>query len=508
MKRTLTLSLLLTLPLLGGCLSMAPKYNRPDAPVPANWPEGAAYPDGLSTEDASSITTLDWQSFFPDEKLQQVIGTALTNNLDLRLATLNVEKARALYGVQRAELFPNINAVGAGGKQRGSADLTPPGEPRTTESYAVNLGVASWEIDLFGRIRNLKEQALQEYLATEEARRGAQIALVSAVAQTYLALAADRENLTLARSTLETQEGAYDLIHQQTEAGLATELDLRRSQTQVDAARGDIARYTQQIAQDQNALNLLVGGTVPEELLPADLASVTPPRDIDPGLSSEVLLGRPDIMAAEHQLQGANALIGAARAAFFPRISLTAAIGTASDELSGLLGSGTDIWNFTPQVILPIFDSRVWAANRVSQSFQKIALTQYEKTIQTAFREVADTLAVRGTVDQQVAAQQSIVESAQEIYRLAAQRYTAGVDSYFSVLDAQRSLYGAQQGLIFLNLSKLANQVQMVAVLGGGGEKRELTDTPAPPSDLETPQKENPSPADNRTPPEKTKKAK
>jgi len=241
-------------------------------------------------------------------------------------------------------------------------------------------------------------------------------------------------------------------------------------QTQVDTARGDVARYTQLVAQGQNALNLLAGTAVSEDLLPYDLASVSPPKDISQGLPSEVLLRRPDIMAAEHQLKGAYAYIGAARAAFFPRISLTTAVGTASDELSGLFGSGNGTWSFTPQVAIPIFDARTWAAYRVSKAVQKIALTQYEKAIQTAFREVADVLAVRGTVDQQVAAQQSVANSAQKIYSLSKKRYTNGIDSYLSVLDAQRSLYGAQQGLISLQLAKLANEVRFYAVLGGGGE--------------------------------------
>jgi len=324
--------------------------------------------------------------------------------------------------------------------------------------------------DFFGRIRSLKERALQEYLATEEARCSAQISLVSEVARVYLTLAADRENFKLAQSTLETQQGVYDLIRQQYETGIATELDLRRVQTQVDAARGDVARYTQLVAQGQNALNLLAGSVVPEDILPPDLANVSPPRDISQGLPSEVLLQRPDIMAAEHQLKGAYAYIGAARSAFFPRISLTTAVGTASDELSGLFGSGNGTWSFAPGVTMPIFDARTWAAYKVSKSVQKIALAQYEKTIQTAFKEVADALAVRGTVDQQVAAQQSIVNSTQKIYSLSNKRYTNGIDSYLSVLDAQRSLYGAQQGLISLQLVRLANEVRFYAVLGGGGE--------------------------------------
>jgi multidrug efflux system outer membrane protein len=259
------------------------------------------------------------------------------------------------------------------------------------------------------------------------------------------------------------------LILRQYENGVATELDLQRVQTQVDAAKGDIARYTQLTAQDMNALNLLAGSPVPAELLPPDLASVTPPADISTGLSSDVLLRRPDIVAAEHQLKAAYAFIGAARAAFFPRISLTTAIGTASGELSGLFGSGSDTWSFAPRISLPIFDARTWAAYRVSDATREIALAQYEKSIQTAFREVADSLAVRGTVDQQVAAQQSIVNSTQKIYDLSDKRYAQGIDGYLGVLDAQRTLYAAQQGLTSLHLAKLANRVQLYAVLGGGG---------------------------------------
>jgi len=456
---------------------MAPKYTRPEAPIPTDWPDGSAYQNSQSPQDAPTAADLRWQEFFTDKKLQQIIETALHNNRDLRLAALNVEKARALYGVQRAELLPAVSATGAGSKQRNSSDFTPPGEPRTTKQFNVNLGITSWEIDFFGRIRSLEEQALQEYLATEQAHHSAQLMLVSEVARVYLLLAADRGNLNLARSTLETQQGVYDLIRRQYEIGLANELDLRRAQTQVDGARGDIARYTQLVAQDQNALNLLAGSPVPEDLLPPDLASVRPPRDISPGLSSEVLLRRPDIVAAEHQLKGAYAYIGAARSAFFPRIALTTLIGTASDELSGLFSSGSGTWSFAPQVAMPIFDARTRVAYRVSKSVQKIALTQYEKAIQTAFREVADALAVRGTVDQQVAAQQSIVNSTQKIYSLSNKRYTNGIDSYLGVLDAQRSLYGAQQGLIFLQLAKLANEVRFYAVLGGGGEYLEASET-------------------------------
>nr|WP_269434991.1 efflux transporter outer membrane subunit [Desulfosarcina ovata] len=400
--------------------------------------------------------------------LRKIIETALNNNRDLQIAALNVEKARAQYGIQRAELLPALDTSGAWSKQRRSDDLIDPGDPRTVEQYSVDLGIASWEIDFFGRLRSLKDQALEAYMATEQARRSTQIMLISEVARAYLTLAADRENLKLARSTLESQQTSYDLILKSCQFGLSTEIDLRRAQTQVDAAQRDVHRYTQLEAQDQNALNLLAGAPVPEEMLPADLSSVAPAQEISSGISSETLLNRPDIVAAEHRLKGAYAYIGAARAAFFPRISLTTSVGTASDELSGLFGSKADTWNFAPQIVMPIFDARIWAALRISKADRKIVLKEYEKTIQAAFKEVADALAVRGTIDQQVAAQKALVGASSETYRLSNKRYTLGIDDYLSVLDAHRSLYSQQQTLISLQLTRVANQVNLYAVLGGG----------------------------------------
>jgi multidrug efflux system outer membrane protein len=468
-KRTFSL-LAAAAVLLTGC-TLAPNYTRPEAPVPAPWPTGAAYDNAqASPPGAPEAAGLAWREFFADERLRKVIETALKGNRDLRLAALNVERTRALFGIQRAELLPAVDASGIGSKQRLSADLLGAGDPRTREQYSLDLGVASWEIDLFGRIRSLKDRALEEYLATDEARRGARIALVSEVARRYLVLAADREMLALARATLDTQRAAYDLTRKRYDAGLANELDLRRAQTPADAARGDVARFIRSEAQDRNALNLLAGSMVPEEMLPVDLGSVTPPREVSPGLSSEALLRRPDIMAAEHRLKGAYAFIGAARAAFLPRIALTTSIGTASDELSGLFRSGTDTWNFAPKIVMPIFDARVRAAYRLSKADREIVLAQYEKTIQAAFREVADSLAVKGTIDRQVEAQQSLTAAVSETYRLAEKRYAKGVDGYLGVLDAQRSLYAAQQGLVSLRLAKLANQVTLYAVLGGGGD--------------------------------------
>jgi multidrug efflux system outer membrane protein len=452
---------------LTGC-TLIPKYTKPEAPVPPAWPSGPAYKEIQTTPGAPVVTDLKWREFFTDERLQKIIETALNNNRDLRVASLTVERARALYRIQRAEILPTVNAVGSGGKERIPADLSGTGSSMTAEQYSVNLGIYSWEIDFFGRIRSLEKRALEEYFATEEARRSAQILLVSEVANAYLTLAADREALKLAQSTLETQQDAYDLIRRRYEKGLATALDLSQAQTQVDSARVDIARYTHRVAQDENALNLLVSAPVPRDLLPEALSNVTPPKEISPGMSSEVLLHRPDILYAEHLLKASDANIGTARAALFPRISLTTAIGTASAELSGLFKAGSDTWNYSAQIVLPIFDARTWSALRVTKVEREIALAQYEKAIQTAFREVADALAVQGTVQDQLAAQQSLVNAVAETYRLSNLRYIKGVDSYLGVLDAQRSLRVAEQVLIALRLARIANQVRLYAVLGGG----------------------------------------
>jgi multidrug efflux system outer membrane protein len=467
MKRNRFLLLCLIVFLLGGC-TLAPEYKRPDAPVPAQWPTGAAYTETKSGASSPTAPDVKWQEFITDERLQQVIKIALNSNRDLRIAALNVERAEALYGIQRATLLPTVGAVGSVSKTLVPADLSTTGSTVTASQYSVNLGITSWEIDFFGRIRSLKDQALEQYLATDQARRSAQILLVSAVAGVYLTLAADREALKLVISTLEAQEAAYKLIRRRYDVGIISDLDVQRAQSQVDIARGDVARYTQLAAQDENVLNLLTGSAVPPEFLPVDLRGISPPKEVSAGLSSDLLLRRPDVLAAEHQLKAANANIGAARAAFFPRISLTAAIGTASADLSGLFKPGQGTWLFAPQIIMSIFDARTWFAYDVTKVEKEIAIAQYEKAIQTAFREVADALAVQGTVNQQIAAQESLVNAFAITYRLSTARYEKGIDNYLSVLDAQRSLYGAQQGLIMLRLAHLNNRVTLYKALGGG----------------------------------------
>lgn len=468
MKRSRSLTLAVMVFFLNGCAMLG--YKRPAMPTPAVFPSTDAYAKVELSPDARPVDQLRWQDVFPDAKLQKVIEMALVSNRDLRIAILNVESARGLYGIRAAEMLPSLSVTAAGTEQLTPAGLSSTGKAYVAKQYSVDLGVVAWEVDLFGRIRSLKQQALHEYLAVEQLRHGAQTALISEVARVYLTLAADLENLKLAKATLEAQQNTYRMIRQQYDTGIANEADLRRSQTQVDTATRDIAVYTQMVAQDQNALNLVAGVSVPEDLLPLDLASVAAPRDISQGVSSEVLLRRPDIMAAEHRLIAAHAFIDAARAAFFPQISLTSVVGTASNDLSGLFAAGTKKWTFAPQAAMAIFDARTFAAYRVSKAERKIALAKYEKTIQVAFREVSDALAVRGTVDQQVAAQASIVASAQKIYEISNQRYTQGIDGYLSVLDAQRSLYGAQQALTSMRLAKLLNQIRFYNVLGGDGE--------------------------------------
>ncbi len=457
---------------LNGC-TLAPEYTKPKAPIPAQWPQGEAYKTTKATQGTPTAPQLGWKEFFTDPKLQAVIKTALDNNRDLKLAALNVERARAMYGIRRAELFPSISGNASWNKQKIPPKVMGFPQKLTLERYDVSLGISSWEIDFFGRIRNLKKQALEEYLATDEARRAAQVSLISGVARAYLALGADRENLKLARSTLTTRQAAYDLIKQQYDVGIATGMELRQAQVRLDAARGDVARYTQVVALDKNALCLLVGATVTEELLPQNLSDITPPEKIFAGISSEILLNRPDIISAEHRLKGAYAYIGAARAAFFPSISLTTSVGTASDELSGLFDSGNGTWSFTPQIKIPVFDPRTWAAYRVSKAEQKIALAQYEKTIQAAFREVADALATQGTVEQQLTAQQSLTNAVADTYDLSYKRYKEGIDSYINVLDAQQSLYAAREGLVSLRLAELANKIKLYAALGGGRDRDE-----------------------------------
>jgi len=455
---------------LSGCSTMAPKYERPAAPVPAAWPGDQPYKEESAREGQKPVADIPWQEFYSDNRLQKLIALALDNNRDFKVAALNIERFQALYQIRRADLLPKVDANASATYQRIAENFSSTKLPQTIHQYNVGLGVSSYELDLFGRVQSLKGQALEQYLATEQAQRSVQISLVSQVATGWLALAADRERLRLSRETLANQQESFKLIKSRFEAGVSSSLAVNQARITVDTARVDSARYTALVAQDENALDLLVGSRVPAELLPQSLSeSLTSLSDIAPGLPSEVLLRRPDILQAEGELKGANANIGAARAAFFPKITLVSSVGFGSDDLTSLFQSGGFVWKFAPQISLPIFDAGTNKANlKVAEVDRNIAVARYEKAIQTAFREVADALAQRGTIDEQLAAQQSLADATSESHRLSQARFDKGVDSYLTVLDSQRSLYAAQQNLISTRLSRLANTVTLYKVLGGG----------------------------------------
>jgi len=473
-----TLSLAVLAALLTGCGTLAPDYQRPASPVPTSV-SGPAYKAGNG--DAKLFAATAWRDYFNDAKLQQLIQLALDNNRDLRVSALNIEKARAQYQIQRSELFPSIDASGSGTGKRTPASLSSTGQAMISHNYSAGLGFASYELDFFGRVRSLKDAALEQYLATEEARNSTQISLIAEVANAYLTLGADHERLKLAQDTLKSQQASFGLTQRSFELGVASELDLRQAQTSVESARVDVARYTGLVAQDENALALLVGAPVPQGLQPvAAVDSVTAVEDIPSNIPSEVLQRRPDIQQAEHLLKSSNANIGAARAAFFPSITLTGSAGGASARLSDLFKAGAGTWSYMPQINLPIFDGGRNQANLDSaKADEKIAVAQYEKAIQSAFREVADALATRGTIDDQFKAQQALVDATNRSYTLSDARYRKGVDSYLNVLDAQRSLYAAQQNLITIRLGRQANLVTLYKVFGGGWQQAPAADAPA-----------------------------
>ncbi|CAG2132929.1 AdeC/AdeK/OprM family multidrug efflux complex outer membrane factor [Cupriavidus numazuensis] len=468
MKKTLTCAAAVAL--LAGC-SLIPSYEQPALPVAQAYPQGAAYATADTAPGAQQVraTDLGWRDFFADARLRRLIEVALDNNRDLRVAALNVEAFRAQYQIERADLFPAIGVAAQETRQRIPADLSTTGRRMIASQYGVSLGTTAWELDLFGRIRSLSEAALEQYFASDETRRSAQIALVASVANAYLALLADDAQLTLTRNTLANYERSYGLTRRSYEEGIASRLDLRQSQTAVENARASLARYTRLVAQDENALMLLLGTGMPDDLPPPLPLEQKLTADVPAGLPSDLLQNRPDVLAAEHRLRSANANIGAARAAFFPRIALTASAGTASNELSGLFKAGSGTWLFQPQISLPLFTAGSLRASLDYAKIQKdINIAQYERTIQTAFREVSDGLAARGTYTSQLEAQLRFVEAAQDAYNLADRRYRTGVDSYLAVLDAQRSLYNAQQLLIVARQEQLTSEVNLYKALGGG----------------------------------------
>ncbi len=465
MRRRLTYAFCAAALGLAGC-TMAPAYHRPQMPVPPSWAEPVP-PAAGSPGEAAAATR--WQEFFTDRRLVGTIELALANNRDLRIATLNVERTQALYRIQRSFLYPTVGVLASAEKIRIPEKSNDNGKASTTTQYSVNLGFTGWELDFFGRLRSLKTSALQQYLASGEARRAAQVSLVATVATAWLALAADSEGLQLAQATLDAQQSAFDLLQKSRDAGIASELDVRQAQTQVETARVALAALKGQIAADRDGLDVLAGTPVPKDLLPETLSTVQETQPLSPGLPSEVLLTRPDILAAEHQLLSSNANIGAARAAFFPRISLTAALGTMSGELSALFGSGTGTWSLAPQIAAPLWTGGLNRANLQAARVERdIAVAAYERSIQQAFAEVSDGLALRGTLLEQRQAQEALVTALDQTYRLSEARYKAGIDSYLAVLVAQRALFAGQLSLIGVRLSEQVNLVTLYKVLGGG----------------------------------------
>lgn len=460
MRKSLIIALGTTL---AGC-SLMPDYQRPEPPVAAQWPQ-TAQPDGVR-----KAAELDWRSFFPDQKLQALIAAALEHNRDIRIAAARVEEARALYGIARADRLPNVDVAGSGQSVRTPGDLSLTGSRLTSHRYDVGFSLLSFELDFWGRVKSLNEAALSSFLATEEARRALHLSLISEVANAYFTLLEMDERTRLAHETVKSREETRTMIARRREVGLAGDLDFLQADGALEQVRAELASLQRQQAAAANALALLVGwqpSSLPEGRALPDQGIVA---DLAADLPAEVLLQRPDVLAAEKRLIAANANIGAARAAFLPRISLTAGLGTASSALSGLFGGGSESWNFQPALRLPLFDGgRISSGVDLAVARKVIAVAEYEKTIQQAFREVADLLAARTHLVEQLRAQQAAEKAQIERLRLADARYKAGVTSHLEVLDAQRESFSARQATVQTRRAWLAAAAQLYKALGGGG---------------------------------------
>lgn len=449
---------------LAGCKSMAPNYERPAAPVAEHFSQAG-------TDTGTDAGSLAWQDYFADTTLQSLIGDALANNRDLRSAIQRVESARALYGVQRADLFPGINAQGNFARSRTPEDMSLIGRPMVLSEYRAGFGVSNWELDFWGRIRSLRDAALETFLAAESSQRASAISLVTQVANSYLSLRELDQRILIAEKTIESRQESVRIFQRRFDVGSTSNLDLKQVQALLAQAQTLLYQLQQSRATELNALTLLVGK--PVELAPAGHAfsETKMLHQLKPGLPSEVLTQRPDIIAAEHTLKSANANIGAARAAFFPRVTLTTSLGTASRELDGLFDAGSHAWNFAPSISLPIFDGWRNRSNlELAEVRRDLAITSYEQTIQTAFREVADALAAQHGIQQQLVSQQEMLNAQAERARLAKLRYDHGATSYFEVLDAERSLLDVEQQLVQMQRALLSSQVSLYAALGGGSQ--------------------------------------
>ena len=454
---------LVTVACLASCATLEPTYERPAAPVPSRFPDGAAYKDGGNTNSKPALP-IGWRDFLVDPRLQRLVEIALWNNRDLRMAALNVRQVQAQYRIQRSALLPSVAAFADE-----SASRTAGKTPEAARAYSAGVA-AAWEIDFFGRLQSLSDAALQQYFASIEARRAAEILLVSEVADQYLTMLALDEQLAVTRQTLATAQASYKIVKLQFDTGTAPELTLRQAQSVVELANANLAAQIRGRAQAENALVLLLGQPLPPDLPPiVRLGEQRMLADIPAGLPSDLLERRPDILQAEALLRSENADIGAARAAFFPSISLTGSLGAASPTLGGLFGAGSQAWSFLPSITVPIFAGGALQAGLDVANIRKdIGVAQYEKAIQTAFREVADGLAGRGTYDDQLAAQERYTAAQERSLELAQFRYRNGVDSYLNVLTAQTGLYEAQQALVTTRLQRLTNLVDLYRTLGGG----------------------------------------
>ena len=455
--------------------SLDPHYVRPDAPVASAYPDGPAYghePAGTETS-TPAAGDLGWRDFLTDPHLQQLVQIALQNNRDLRVAVLTVQELQAEFRIQSAALFPQVSAFADRTRQRTPADLSASGQSVTAGSYSVGASFG-WEIDLFGRLRSLREAALEQYFASMEGRRAAETLLVSQVADQYLTMLAFDELLDVTQRTLDTSRASYDIVKLQFDTGTASELDLRQAETVVEQAQANRAAQLRARAQAENGLALLLGQPVPPDVQTGRrLGDQNLLEDIPAGLPSDLLSRRPDVLGAEAQLRSANADVGAARAAFFPRIVLTGSAGTASDELGGLFKAGSAAWNLAPSVTVPLFDAGENRANLdAAQVRKQIGVAQYEKTIQTAFREVADGLAARGTFNDQIASLERFTQAQRRRLDLAQLLYKNGASSYLDVLTAQTDLYNAELVLVSARLQRLTNLVDLYRALGGGWLER------------------------------------
>ncbi|WP_454675395.1 AdeC/AdeK/OprM family multidrug efflux complex outer membrane factor [Achromobacter pestifer] len=453
----------LTLLLVTGCVSMAPPYSRPALPVPATYDAPNARPASLAASDIS------WRTYFSDPTLHQLIDTALVNNRDLRTALLRVQEARALYGIQRADQFPTLGVQADGTRGRVPGDLNLTGQPQISSQYQVGVGLASWELDFWGRVRSLKDAALQNYLATEAAAQAATLSLITQVADSYLTLRELDERLALTQETIASRAESLRIFRRRFEVGAISKLDLTQVETLWQQARALGADLERIRAEQAHALALLVGAPLDLPTQSVRLEDAAVMHELPAGLPSDLLVNRPDIVAAEHQLQAANANIGAARAAFLPSITLTGAFGTASAELDGLFSGGSRAWNFAPSINLPIFDAgRRQSALDLAEARRDQAVAGYEKTIQTAFRDVSDALSARHWLAEQVEVLRATVAAQSERARLAQLRYDHGASPYLEVLDAQRDLLAAQQTLVQTRRALLSSRVGLYAALGGG----------------------------------------